>query len=107
MTFQSQGRLTNKSDLVCNLELDWNNDGKVCRDLVQNNPESIRKHMIKKHGFKKIPELAQRECKNSEDEQEKYKLYLTNPEEWFFNNQYIYREIRNFHFRRVGGKKIA
>jgi len=95
-------RMNSETMLFCHMELKWNDkDPNPCRDEVQNNPESIRKHMIRSHGWKKIPELAQRECKNSEDEQTKYELYLTNPVEWFFDNQIIWSHFRNSHFRKT------
>lgn len=94
-----KNRLTRNSNVVCNLDLDWANTGKVCRDLVKNNAEGVMKHMIEKHGWRVIPELAQRECKTKEDEFAKMRLYSEDPKQWFLDNQFIFIEFKRFHFK--------
>jgi hypothetical protein len=99
-------RLSPKSILICHLDLDWSNTGNVCRGEVFNNSQSIRKHMVVKHGWKDIPELAQRECKTKQDEIEKIKLYLDSPGEWFLDNQFLWSDIRSIHFRQKTSKGL-
>jgi len=94
-------RLARNSDLVCNIDLDWNQDGVFCRDIVKNNPHSLRYHLMNKHSWKPIPELALRECKTDEDEHKKAKLYLDEPKEWWIDNQIIWSEFRKFHFKKT------
>lgn len=53
---QTGTRLTNKIELVCNMTLDWGQKKPPCRDLVKNNPQSIREHMIKKHFIRQLTE---------------------------------------------------
>lgn len=94
-------RLTRNFDLVCHIDLDWNKGDVLCRDIVKNNPHSLRYHLMNKHGWKPIPELALRECKTEKDQHEKVKLYLDEPKEWWFDNQMFWSEFRKFHFRKT------
>jgi len=93
-------RLTRNSLLICNLDMDWGSGNPLCRDEVMNNPGSISEHMIKKHGWNKIPELALRELKTKKDKKLLLEKYNEKPEEWFFDNQLIWSEFRSFHFKR-------
>jgi len=99
-------RLNPKSVLICNLELDWGQKKPLCRDEVTNNPHSLMRHMIKKHKWQGIPELALRECKTMHDKKEKLNLYNKNPEEWFLDNQFIWSHIRSYHFRQRTSKGL-
>ncbi len=95
-------RLNPNSTLVCNLAL------RECRGEVRNDPKSLMNHFVKKHGWRKIPELVQREI----DEHKPYprppnkvlteadylKLIEEHPEYWWFDNEFIWTDIRNLHF---------
>lgn len=95
-------RMNSRTMLFCHMELKWNDkDPDPCRDEVQNNAHSIMKHMITKHFWKVIPELARKECENQKDIDAKIKLYVHTPEEWFIDNQLIWSEFRNFHFKKT------
>ena len=94
-------RLNPKSILVCNLAL------RECGKEVLNDAKSLMNHFVKEHDWKAIPELAQ----NDIDENKPHpktkevmtkKSYLEfidkNPNEWWFDNQFIWSSIRNLHF---------
>jgi|APSaa5957512535_1039671.scaffolds.fasta_scaffold14028_8 hypothetical protein len=93
-----------KSKLECNIDLDWNKDDKLCRDLVENDPLALAIHMITKHGWQNIPQSAFRECKTEQDKKDKLDLYSKNGKEWWIDNQIIWTEFRKHHFRRQSVK---
>lgn len=94
-------RLNPKSILICNLAL------RECGKEVGNNPTSLMNHFVKQHGWKKIPELAQRDIENKKPhphtkeimtEDSYLKLLENEPEQWWWDNQFFWRDIRNLHF---------
>ena len=102
-------RLTKNSRLTCHMELEWVEGQEVCRDTILNNPVDLMNHMIDRHGWRLIPELAQRDINNKKPHpktgtvmtESDYLLFIEfNPEEWFFDNQLIWSEFRNSHFRK-------
>lgn len=95
-----KNRLTPESDIECNMELDWANNGKVCRDLIKNNPNSVREHMINRHGWQEVPELEQKHRLHKLYDKTLTDFYDQNPKEWFSDNQLIYQEFRKQHFKK-------
>ena len=100
--------------LVCHLDLDWGDNGNVCREKVQNIPENIRKHMIDFHGWSEIPTLPLRDIL-AKRPHPKTKTIMTkksylefvqlNPKEWFLDNQFWYQDFKKFHFRKSEATK--
>ena len=93
-------RLNPKSTLVCNLAL------RECHGEVLNDAKSLMSHFIK-HGWKEIPQLAQQDINerklhpktNEVMTEESYLKFIDeHPEEWWFDNQFIWVDIRNLHF---------
>ena len=98
---QISDRLNPKSILVCNLAL------RECGKEIENNPTSLMNHFVKEHGWKKIPQLAQEDINEQKPhphtkkimtEESYLKLIENEPEQWWFDNQFIWRDIRNLHF---------
>lgn len=96
-------RLNPKSILICNLAI------RECKPPVevQNDAKSLMNHMIEKHGFRRIPQLAQEDIdehkphpktKTRMTAEEYLKWTDENPEEWWLDNQFIWTDIRNLHF---------
>lgn len=94
-------RLNPKSTLICNLAL------RECGKEVLNDAKSLMNHFVIEHGWKKIPELAQRDIDDNKphpktNEVMTVKSYLKfideNPNEWWFDNQFHWVDIRNLHF---------
>lgn len=114
MTDQSvsiSDRLNPKSILVCNLAL---RECKVDNEMV-NTPISIMEHMIKNHGWKRIPELAQDDINHHKihphfkqimTEETYLKAIQERPEVWWFDMQFIWTDIRNIHFLHKNSKGI-
>lgn len=94
-----KNRLRPDSDIECNMELDWANNGKVCRDLIKNNPNAVREHMIKRHGWQEVPQLEQEHRIRKLYDKALTDFYEQNPKEWFFDNQLIYQEFRKQRFK--------
>ena len=101
-------RLNPKSTLVCNLAL------RECGKEVMNNPISLMNHFIE-HGWKQIPELAQEDIDNHKKHpktnqimtKESYLDFIDkNPNEWWFDNQFIWTDIRNLHFLHKTSKDL-
>jgi hypothetical protein len=93
-------RLNPKSILICNLAL------RECGKEVLNDPTSLMNHFIE-HGWKQIPQLAQEDIDQKKPHPKTKQLmtkksYLefikNNPDEWWFDNQFIWTDIRNLHF---------
>ncbi len=93
-------RLNPKSILICNLAL------RECKGEVLNDAKSLMNHFIKKNGWKTIPELAERECKNPKDRKDRIASYLVEPEQWWFDNQFSWKDIRNLHFLHKTSKRL-
>lgn len=99
-------RLNPKSILICNLAL------RECGKEVENKPTSLMNHFIDEHGWKKIPELIQRDIDEKKSygrpryirkidviTKEKYlELIKEHPEFWWFDNECHWMDIRNLHF---------
>ena len=101
-------RLNPKSVLVCNLAL------RECGKEVENNPTSLMKHFIE-HDWKQIPELAQRDIDDKKPHPHTKKImtektYLElldkEPEQWWFDNEFQWIDIRNLHFLHKTSKKL-
>lgn len=93
-------RLNPNSTLICDLAL------RECGKEVKNNPKSLMKHFLE-HGWGKIPMLAQQDIDEKKphpktNEVMTKKSYLKfieeNPEQWWYDNQFYWRDIRNLHF---------
>lgn len=93
-------RLNPESILVCNLAL------RECGKEVKNNPKSLMNHFIE-HGWKKIPQLVQEDIQENKPHPETKEImtkesYLElldkDPEQWWWDNQFFWRDIRNLHF---------
>ena len=101
-------RLNPESTLVCNLAL------RECGKEVQNNSKSLMNHFFE-HGWKKIPQLAQEDIDNHKPhpktkeimtEQSYLEFINKNPEVWWFDNQFNWRDIRNLHFLHKTNKGL-
>lgn len=97
---QVSDRLNPNSILICNLAL------RECGKEVENNPTSLMNHFIE-HGWKKIPQLAQEDIDNKKEHphfneiltaKEYLKRIKERPDVWWFDNQFIWKDIRNLHF---------
>lgn len=97
--------LTKNSDLVCNIDLNWYKKDNLCKDIVKNNPQSLRYHIINKHGFSIVPHIALKECNSDEEIYEKTKLYLDEPKQWWLDNQIIWTAFRNLFFKKTPSNK--
>jgi len=109
---QVSDRLNPKSILVCNLAL------RECKGedgILENTPKSMMEHMINKHGWRKIPQLAQEDIdekkphpktKQLMTEESYLKFIDENPEEWWLDMQFIWSDIRNIHFLHKNSKGI-
>lgn len=98
-------RINEQSELICHLDLGWVVEPTVCRTRVKNNPDGIRKHLVNSHGWKKIPELVQRDIEKNITTKKDYTKKMSDyPEEWFIDNQMIWSEFRNIHFLKPNGK---
>ena len=103
-------RLNPDSILVCNLYL------RECKGddaLMKNTPKSIMEHMINKHGWKQIPELAQEDIDNHKPHpktkviytKESYLKFIDEePEQWWYDLQFYWVDIRNIHFLHRNSK---
>lgn len=94
-----KNHLTPKSKIQCNMELDWNDDGNVCRDLIENNIKSVREHMIKRHGWQVIPQLEQEHRRHKLYGKDLKNFYEEDPKQWFFDNQLIFQQFKKQHFK--------
>lgn len=101
-------RLNPKSTLVCNLAL------RECGGEVLNDAKSLMNHFIK-HGWKKIPELVQRDIDDHKPHpktnemmtEESYLKFIDeHPEEWWLDNQFVWIDIRNLHFLHKTSKGL-
>ena len=93
-------RLNPESILICNLAL------RECGGEVLNDAKSLMNHFIT-HGWKKIPQLVAEDIANNKPHpktnqlmtEESYLEFIDkNPEEWWYDNQFIWKDIRNLHF---------
>lgn len=103
-------RLNPKSNLICNMV--WTECEGKCRKVL-NDPKSLRKHMIEKHGFLEIPMLAQLDIDDQKPHPKTKVVYTEksymewidkNPEQWWLDNQFIWTDIRNIHFLHLTSK---
>lgn len=114
MTSQKEcsDRLNPKSILVCNM---WLGDCEGKNVEVLNDPKSLMNHFVEKHGWRKIPELAQEDIDNHKPHP-KTKVIYTNetylqmideePQQWWFDNQFLWSDIRNIHFLHKNSKGL-
>jgi len=103
-------RMNSKTLLFCHMDLGWGDNDTPCRNEVFNDPKSIMIHMIENHGWNRLPELVRRDIENNKPHPKtkeimtevSYLLFIRdNPEEWFFDNQLIWSEFRNSHFKKT------
>ena len=101
-------RLNPKSILICNLAL------RECGKEVLNDAKSLMNHFIE-HGWKKIPQLAQADIDNHKPHpktneimtEETYLKFIDqNPNEWWYDNQFHWVDIRNLHFLHKTSKGL-
>ena len=102
-------RLNPKSILVCNLAL------RECKGEVLNDAKSLMNHFVEKHDWKKIPQLVQKDILNQKPhphtkEIMTVKTYLKlldeDPQQWWWDNQFYWVDIRNLHFLHKTSKKL-
>jgi hypothetical protein len=100
MVLTFNDRLNSNSILICNLAL------RECGKEVKNDPKSLMNHFIE-HGWKKIPQLVKEDIKEQRSHpktneimtEESYLKFIDqNPEQWWFDNQFSWLDIRNLHF---------
>jgi hypothetical protein len=92
-------RLTKNSTLICHMDLGWGNYD-PCREQVKNNALSIMEHMIRNHGWSRIPELEKPLLKTVSEQDYKRQYYVDNPKEWFIDNQLFWPQFKQIHFRK-------
>lgn len=109
---KASDRLHTYSILVCNLAF------RECKGQdaeVLNDAKSLMNHFIEKHGYRKIPQLAQEDIdkmnphpktKEIMTEKSYLKWINENPNEWWFDNQFIWTDIRNLHFLHKTSKEL-
>ena len=102
-------RLNPKSILICNLAL------RECKGEVLNDPKSLMNHFVKKHEWKKIPQLVQEDINNRKlhphtkkimTRKTYLKLLDEDPQQWWWDNQFFWRDIRNLHFLHKTSKAL-
>ena len=103
-------RLNPKSTLICNM---WLGECEGKNVKVLNDPKSLMNHFVEKHKWRKIPELAQEDIDNHKPHPktkviytaETYLKYIDeNPEQWWFDNQFLWIDIRDLHFLHLTSK---
>ena len=76
-------RINPQFELICHLDVGWSIQSKpICRERVKNNPGGIRNHLIEKHQWNSIPDLAFEKL-NAKGRKDKIAYYNENPYLWF------------------------
>jgi hypothetical protein len=99
------GKLNPESELICILDLGWSVTGSVCRDRVKNNPMAVISHLVSKHHWSLVPELARGEIlKGTYTQKDWNKQFKEDNKKWFHDNQMNFEDFRNNQFLRPTGK---